>query len=816
MKKIQPRIQMFIAGLIFSCVLSGNPSQTFTAVENAFVRGGSYAGQNFNNHSDQLAVKQGSVADFFRKSFIRFNLDNFELEQAGQAFLRVYCYKIEKSDVKTHISALAIDGAWDENSITWDNSPPFTGHLANATVETGRYIQWDVSGWIASALKEGRKSVTIALHDLEASNNGVFFNDLRSDNKPQLLVMEQPAPEPQILTGTYYLDAVSGNNQNSGTSPEHAWKSLEQINRHVFGPGASILFKAGQAWEGSLHLTGKGMEGKPITTGMYGTGNRPAIHGNGVFAAVHIRNSEFIILRDLEITNYDASEEGGMSMDEWERRNITDWFEKDNPPQHVSGTRPKVGVLVSATDVGELKHIHLLNLHVHAVNGAIDQQQEDTKHNGGIFIEITGTLIPTWFNDLRIEGCHIHDVDRTGLSNRSSWDRRTLTTSENWTPLKNFVIRNNLFERAGANALIVRVADAPLMEYNIFHQNGIKGSGNAAFNFNTDNALWQYNIARYTKKNQNDADAGGLDSDFRTKNTIIQYNYLHDNDFGMLVTGGPSFGFNDSTIVRYNIFERDGQKSRDGLFPFAFKISGKATNTFVHNNVFYLSPEQSRVRMVYHGRWVEDPHNSFYYNNIFYLGGANHSVNLGQSTSNHFHNNLYFSTSAGTSWPVTSNAVFADPLLKAPGSGTDGYYLQENSPAIAAGLRMGPVFPSFDFYNNQISSNQPIDLGIHQVGQITTGMSPQQDGQKNIIIYPNPSTCSFSVKVQGMKTDNASIYLQSADGRKMLLGHETLSGGEGRFSYDLREKHLTPGFYLILVQNHRQLFIEKMINTLHQ
>lgn len=83
-----------------------------------------------------------------------------------------------------------------------------------------------------------------------------------------------------------------------------------------------------------------------------------------------------------------------------------------------------------------------------------------------------------------------------------------------------------MFERAGGNALIVRVAQDPLIEYNYFNQNGIKCSGNAAFNYNTDGAVWQYNESCFTKKNVGDADAGGLDSDFRSKNTIIQYNYL--------------------------------------------------------------------------------------------------------------------------------------------------------------------------------------------------------------------------------------------------------------------------------------------------
>ncbi|MDD2589467.1 MAG: hypothetical protein PHV89_06725 [Fermentimonas sp.] len=523
----------------------------------------------------------------------------------------------------------------------------------------------------------------------------------------------------EVLSSTYFVDAKNGNDLNLGTSPDKAWKSLEHINKQTFGPGAKLLFKAGDSWYGSLIPKGSGTEGKVFEIGKYGDGTRPAIHGDGTNAAIHLNNMEYLLLRDLEITNYNSSEEGGISLKEWERRNVTDWADAINPDQHVSGNNTKFGIKISAKDMGEVSHIHLINLEVHGVNGAIDQSKESTKHNGGIFIEITGNSIPTWFNDLRIENCYIHDVDRTGVSNVSSWSNRTFTSLGDWTPSENLVIRNNLFERSGANALIVRVALNPLIERNLFHQNGIKASGNAAFNFNTDGALWQYNEARFTKKNKNDADAGGLDSDYKSKNTIIQYNYLHDNDFGMLVTGGPKktdgSNFNDRTIVRYNIFERDGLVKRDGEIAFAFKVGGNATNTFVHNNVFYLSKEQSDVNMVYHRSWNGYPDRTSYFNNIFYFESTGHSYELTNSTNNSFTNNLYYGNNT-VSWHKGEGNIFDDPKFSNPGNGTEGYRIKSTSPAKGNGIRSQNIlFPLYDFYNNPINNSSIPDIGIHQL-----------------------------------------------------------------------------------------------------
>lgn len=231
--------------------------------------------------------------------------------------------------------------------------------------------------------------------------------------------------------------------------------------------------------------------------------------------------------------------------------------EEDKPiviGSYGAGDKPVLnGAGASETiHLNNMEYVELRNLEIHGVNSS--------KKNGGIFMKITGNLVPTYFNDLLIEGCLIRDVDRSGVYNVSTWEDRTMDVNENWTPTLNYNVRHNVFERTGANALVVR------------------------------------NRARFTKANIGDADGGGLDIDFRTKNTILQYNYMHDNDHGMLATGGGFDGFfNDNTIFRYNIIERDGLVARENGEKYAFKVSGQITNTTFHNNVVYLSPQQEGV-----------------------------------------------------------------------------------------------------------------------------------------------------------------------------------------------------------------------------
>lgn len=153
---------------------------------------------------------------------------------------------------------------------------------------------------------------------------------------------------------TYYIDSVDGDDNNSGTSPDSAWKSLDKVNNTTFQPGDSILFKAGGVWTGTLHPLGSGTPEQMITIGMYDTGALPRIQGAGAARAVYLYNQEYWDIGFLEVTNYGSS----------------------------SATAPRVGVQVvgedyqagAATDIENVAVLHNIRIHdlyVHDVNGQV-------------------------------------------------------------------------------------------------------------------------------------------------------------------------------------------------------------------------------------------------------------------------------------------------------------------------------------------------------------------------------------------------------------------------------------------------------------
>lgn len=514
---------------------------------------------------------------------------------------------------------------------------------------------------------------------------------------------------------TYFVDNLAGNDSNQGTSVYAPLKSLERVNEIDFKPGDSLLFRRGGVWIGNFMPKGSGKEGKPIFTGDYGKGPLPELNAVGKIApnenvsyTIKLFNQQYWEFKNLCIKNFKPFE-------------IPQPVKNDGKSAFSNSF--KMGIYIEGRDFGPLCYFHFTGLEICDINGAMQ-----SKDNGGIFMNITWNENPelrkqTMFEDVVLQDCYIHDVDRTGFSNMTVWWNRSLTSQwgdtlangkiHNWVPGKKMIIRNNKFERTGANALIVRATDSPLIEYNLFNTCAIKGSGNASFPFNCDNAVFQYNEACNTVYNtevdswdgKKDADAGGFDSDWNCKNTVIQYNYSHHNGLGGILIccdGGSKTGFNNGTILRYNVFEENQHHS--------IRISGPATNSKIYNNLFFSGAQSDSVILVYFKSWGGFSDSTQFLNNIFDATGVGGHFKFGKSTNNFFQRNLYF----GDIQPLPDDfsALKCDPGFVNSG-GTNGFntvlkfLLQKNSPAINAGILINDNGGK-DFTGKIIDSNPEI------------------------------------------------------------------------------------------------------------
>lgn len=481
----------------------------------------------------------------------------------------------------------------------------------------------------------------------------------------------------------YYLDSQTGNDAGSGTSPETAWQTLEQPNSKTFRPGDRLLFRAGGKWRGVLRPMGSGAAGRPIVIDRYGSGPKPVIRGDGSTAAVHLRNQEHWEINNLDVTN-------------------------DAP---VEGLRR--GVLIEGCNFGRsLKHIYLRDLEVHHVRGKLGADTV-AKTTGGIAFEVRGTMSPTRFEDILVEDCVIHSLDNTGLYTWSDYSPHP--RDPQWEQLRNTKVRirrNRLYD-IGKNAMGIRASLAPVIEHNVIERASARLHGNALYVFGCKDAVIQFNEVFGTRFDL--IEGAAFDSDYNSEGTIIQYNYSHDNGGGLVnlcnnPTSEPPRGYNDGTVVRYNISQNETHR--------VIAFDGPVTNTQIYNNTVYVGPGFSPriVEFDIFGKSAGYASGVRFANNIIVNMGTGSYV-WRESREVVFAFNCFFGNRASSD-PIDPHQVNEDPLLSAPGAGGVGreslgaYMLSAGSPCLRSGA---PILNNGgrDFWGNRLPDGPP-DIGAHQ------------------------------------------------------------------------------------------------------
>lgn len=513
------------------------------------------------------------------------------------------------------------------------------------------------------------------------------------------------AEEPDNGTGTtYYIDSENGDDEENGTTEETAWKTLDKVNSVEFQPGDSLLFKRNSVFYGQLAPQGSGTEEAPISIDTYGEGEKPLFDGEGregdrmavdnEGAVVVLHNQDYWEINNIRVTN-DAEQMG-----------------------------ERFGILVRWHDYGTGQHVYIRNCDIFNIKGMYEDGVNDgvdkTRFQGdGIIIVGTGTRYtgtPTTYNDILIEGNTLDTIDRTGITIWNQWaDRPGAPDYYNRIPgfhrevgeyraSTNVVIRNNRLNSIAGDGILVNCSDGALIEHNTVSDANCRSVNDpnvAIWPHNSDNTVIQFNEVYNTRHIY---DGQAFDVDFLCDNTLIQYNYSHDNEGGFLLVMENA----TNTTVRYNISQND----------MCGVLDHRGPNLFLYNNTFYMTAPMNRSAT----------NSGVFANNIFYAKDSSVAVNWGSPT---YTNNCYYNLS---SIPDDANAVTEDPLLADPGSGKtgtdtlDGYKLLDNSPCINAGLALEEA-GTRDFFGNTLE-----DAGIPDIGAADTLTEGSADYNINLAL----------------------------------------------------------------------------------
>lgn len=729
--------------------------------ENFFVSMSNYQGWGKRGRVYAKDDGSGKVMFGFTKGYSSPNWVTIPYDY-GKTYLFVVKYEILDGDDNDVASLFIFDAATDGVPTTEPTSVTLTASYGSDP--------------------DNIKQVHLRQRKVDAIVDGIIMGTSWED----VILSNSPYPE-------YYIDSVSGDDSNAGNSSDSPWRTLLNLKSVVLDPGNTVYLKCGSEWNEVFSFNGSGSSGNPILIKPYGSGSRPLIAPGGTDYAFLIKNQQYIEVEGLKITN-----------------------------QGTTHQKDRKGVYIEVENFGVVNHIHLKDLEITDVNGRhgglSDGDFQDDKMSGGVVIKILGDLVETYFDGLLIEDCHIHHVSQTGISNKSSWDDRQWPrnggsyVNTSWVGSRNVVYRNNTLEHIAGNGIIIREAYAPLLEYNRLYYCGELTTGNAAFCFNTDYALFQYNEVSNTVTNAGDVDSGGLDSDFKTRWTTFQYNYCHNNgEGGVLITGGPArwdTAFNYNTIIRYNLLVDNGDHG--------VKTSGNVMGLKVYNNHIYSALGEP-VEVIQHVSWEGYSRDAEYYNNIFNCSQATGSINLGSSTENSIYSNQFSGVMAHGQVSAENNLWNTAPIYQesqTSAGGIESFRLAATSAGIDAGSSYqqtaedgyGVEIPIKDIYGNAVTDNN-VDIGMEEKSSQLSNKPYKIDNVK-IYVYQSNKGKQLKVKVHNAEHiyfTNVKIF----DVNGKMIVNQAL-GNEKDMIINLENK-LVKRMYVLIISNEKINYFKKFL-----
>ena len=490
----------------------------------------------------------------------------------------------------------------------------------------------------------------------------------------------------QQTAQTFYVSA-SGSDSNDGLSATTAWKTISKVNAASYISGDQILFHGGDTFSGSIALTAPNASDH-LTINTYGSGT--ASVSSGQLPCVSLTNLAAATIGNLQCTGSGVSSNSAFGI-------------------VVANTLPGNTRLSGPTITNNI------------VSGYGD--------NG---IEIAGTSGTSGFDGVTITSNVVHDVtgNEANVSDDSACIRVISNPSyPNPVAHTNVNITNNVVyncpgqqkasNNTGSGILLSTVNGASIANNVVYHTgtlNATCGGPNGIWVYSSANAVIEFNE---TYDNETDLGAGGCDGngfdlDGGVTNSVVEYNYSHDN-FGadFLV-----YAYHDSTqpqwsgnIFRYNI----GQNSARA-FLIANDDSLSMTSCYIYNNTLY-----DPVAIV--GVNARAAINCIFANNIFFTEGSSpgNAINVPNPSSILMVGNDYVNTgtfqwggvgySSFAAWQTAAGqeslsgsptGTTANPELVNPSGGptTNGYkpallsayQLQPGSPMIGAGLDLHALY----------------------------------------------------------------------------------------------------------------------------
>lgn len=163
----------------------GGSTASLPAVADAFVRDGSYAGQNFGT-APTLEVK-ASGTGYNRQTYLRFDLSAVNASHVDRALLKLTVTALPNGAGAPLRVFAVLDDTWSETTITWNNRPaPAATALSTVTIGATGQIVFDVTSLVSDELAADRRLSLVISEDAGANKQVNLASREASTNRPVL------------------------------------------------------------------------------------------------------------------------------------------------------------------------------------------------------------------------------------------------------------------------------------------------------------------------------------------------------------------------------------------------------------------------------------------------------------------------------------------------------------------------------------------------------------------------------------------------------------------------------------------------------
>lgn len=518
-----------------------------------------------------------------------------------------------------------------------------------------------------------------------------------------------------ILVSTYgfgasYYISATGNDSATGTSPSHAWKTLGRVNSAALETGDEIYFHGGNTFAGTLSISVDG-----LSVRSYGSGDATIDAGSG--DGIDIYDAGGASISGLEI-------KGG-------------W----NSVLQSGSTGSGVNAFCDLTGAKKLQGLSIVNVSIHG-------------------FQQCGIVVGAWpsdgsqsgFSSVLISCCRAYSNGQAGIESYGYFDINATTYAhtgfvvEFCTVYDNEGLSNSAI--ATGNGIVLGQVQNAKIQYCESYQNGALNTFPTAgpvgiWAWDSDDVTIQNCESHHNQSSTFDGD--GFDLDGGVINSVMQYNYSHDNvGAGLLIAeyAGAKPQFN--LTIRYNISQNDGVKVGGGVI--LWSGGTPVHQCQIYNNTIFTTQSTPAINISCPAQNVGFRNNVIISANSYLVEAPAGQTDVVFQANDYWGNGAGFSmswqgadvislenwrslgqeASGGTNYGLWCDPQYAD----LGGGGTIGnptvfrrltaYRLKLTSPMVKAGIPMEGFVGSpgsCDFYGDVLRTGPP-DIGAVQATRL--------------------------------------------------------------------------------------------------